>query len=111
VTTDIVVYRKTAKPTSTDWKSLTKIELDCGYKDNLSNYYIENPDHILGDLGMHEMYLSKEKRKRQQLKVTVSLAFVNDRLPKLIEQLKPRYKAESKAVVGSVVQFSSKSKA
>jgi hypothetical protein len=54
--------------------------------------------------------LSKEKRKRQALKVTSSLAFVNDRLPKLIDQLKPCYETESKAVTSSVVQFSSKSK-
>jgi type I restriction-modification system DNA methylase subunit len=111
VTTDIVVYRKTAKPTSSDWKGLTKIELACGYKDNLSNYYIENPEHILGDLELYEVYLSKEKRKRQGLKVTGSLAFVNDRLPKLIDQLKPCYESERKAVVSSVVQFSTKSKA
>ena len=111
VTTDLVVYQKKATPTSTDWKGLTKIELDCGYKDNLSNYYIENPDHILGDLEMYEVYLSKEKRKRQGLKVNGSMDLVNDLLPKMIDQLEPCYKAVVKSSVSSVVQFSSRFRA
>lgn len=95
-----------------DWNGLTKIELACGYKDNLSNYYVENPSHILGDLEKYEVYLSKERRKREGLKVTGSLALVNDRLPDLINQLEPIYESgKSKPVLKPVVGFADKSKA
>jgi type I restriction-modification system DNA methylase subunit len=110
VTVDIVVFQKKAKPNN-QYLGLTEIELSCGYKDVISDYYIEHQDHILGELEKYEMYLSKEKRTRQGLKVVGSIKEVDKRLPGLIAQLEPVYQQNSAAKVVSVgvVKFKSAS--
>jgi hypothetical protein len=57
------------------------------------------------------MYLSKEKRTRQGLKVVGSIKEVDKRLPGLIAQLEPVYQQNSAAKVVSVgvVKFKSAS--
>ena len=106
VTVDIVVFQKKAKPNN-QYLGLTQIELSCGYKDVISDYYIEHQDHILGELEKYEMYLSKEKRTRQGLKVVGSMEEVKKRLPELIAQLEPVYQSNSavNGVSGGVVKF------
>ncbi|WP_203368896.1 N-6 DNA methylase, partial [Cysteiniphilum marinum] len=110
VTVDIVVFQKKVKPKN-QYLGLTQIELSCGYKDVISDYYIEHQDHILGELEKYEMYLTKEKRTRQGLKVTGSMEEVEKRLPELIAQLEPVYQSNSavKGVSGGVVKFKSAS--
>ena len=94
VTVDIVVFQKKAKPNN-QHLGLTQIELSCGYKDVISDYYIEHQDHILGELEKYEMYLNKEKRTRQGLKVVGSIEEVEKRLPELIAKLEPVYQSKS----------------
>ena len=57
----------------------------------LSDYYIAHPEHILGNLEKYEFLLRKENRMRRGLKVVGSMAEVDERLPKLIDTLKPCY--------------------
>jgi hypothetical protein len=110
VTVDIVVFQRKQKPVN-QYLSLTQIELNCGYKDVISDYYVAHQDHILGELEKYEMYLSKEKRTRQGLKVVGTIQEVDKRLPELIAQLKPVYQQNivAKAVSGGVVKFKSAS--
>lgn len=86
---------------------LTQIQLSCGYKDVISDYYIAHQDHIIGDLEKYEMYLSKEKRTRQGLKVVGSPKEVESRLPELIAQFEPVYQQNDavKGVSSGVVRF------
>jgi type I restriction-modification system DNA methylase subunit len=98
VTTDIVVFQRKTNPKNKDWKGLTKIELECGYQDNISNYYIENPNHILGELKRYEIFLAKERRKRQGISVRSNLNYVKDNLPSLIDSLKSCYSPLSTVV-------------
>jgi type I restriction-modification system DNA methylase subunit len=110
VTVDIVVFQRKQKPVN-QYLGLTQIELNCGYKDVISDYYVAHQDHILGELEKYEMYLSKEKRTRQGLKVVGTIEEVDKRLPELIAQLKPVYQQNivAKAVSGGVVKFKSAS--
>ena len=84
---------------------LTQIELNCGYKDVISDYYIDNENHILGELQKYEIWLPKEKRHRRGLKVVATIDEVNKRLPDLIAEFEPVYKQSEplKAVSGGVV--------
>ena len=90
VTTDIVVFKKVAKPNN-DYLGITQIQLACGYRDVLSDYYIAHPEHILGNLEKYEFLLRKENRVRRGLKVVGTMAEVDRRLPQLIAELKPCY--------------------
>jgi type I restriction-modification system DNA methylase subunit len=110
VTVDIVCFRKCSKPNN-QYLGLTQIELNCGYKDVISDYYIEHQDHILGDLEKYEIYLSKEKRTRQGLKVVGSIEEVEKRLPELIAQLEPVCQSSSaiNGVSSGLVNFKSAS--
>ena len=96
VTTDIVVFQKRAKPNNKHL-GLTEIELNCGYKNVISDYYIDNQDHILGDMKTYEVYMPKDKRTRKGLKVVGSIHDLDDKLPKLISKLEPLNKENSKA--------------
>jgi type I restriction-modification system DNA methylase subunit len=111
VTTDIVVFQKKEKPNN-QHLGLTQIELNCGYKDVISDYYIENENHILGELQKYEIWLPKEKRHRRGLKVTATIDEVNKRLPDLVAELEPVYKKNEplKAVSGGVVERKSANK-
>jgi type I restriction-modification system DNA methylase subunit len=108
VTTDLLVFQKKEKPNN-QHLGLTQIELNCGYKDVISDYYIENQNHILGELQKYEIWLPKEKRHRRGLKVSATLDEVNKRLPDLIAELKPVYKQSKqlKAVSDSFVKRNS----
>lgn len=90
VTTDIVVFKKQTQPNN-DYLGITQVQLACGYRDVLSDYYIAHPEHILGNLEKYEFLLRKENRMRRGLKVVGSMAEVDERLPKLIDALKPCY--------------------
>jgi type I restriction-modification system DNA methylase subunit len=105
VTTDLLVFQKKEKPNN-QHLGLTQIELNCGYKDVISDYYIENESHILGELQKYEIWLPKEKRHRRGLKVTATIDEVSKRLPDLIAQLEPVYKQSEplKAVSVGVVE-------
>jgi hypothetical protein len=82
---------------------LTKIELPCGYQDNISNYFVENPNHILGELKKYEIFLTKERRKRQGISVRSNLDYIKDNLPNLIDKLTPCY-----SPIATVVSLDSK---
>ena len=103
VTTDIVVFQKQAKPNN-DYLGITQVQLACGYRDVLSDYYIAHPENILGNLEKYEFLLRKENRMRRGLKVVGSMAEVDERLPKLIDALKPCY-ASPKSVNSNVVSI------
>jgi type I restriction-modification system DNA methylase subunit len=111
VTTDIVVFQKKEKPNN-QHLGLTKIELNCGYKDVISDYYIENENHILGELQKYEIWLPKEKRHRRGLKVSATIDEVNKRLPDLIAGLEPVYKQDVvlKVLSDGLVQRASENK-
>jgi hypothetical protein len=79
VTTDIVVFKR-----HNDWVNTTKIEIDNGYQDYLSNYYINHPSHILGTLENYEVKVKNENRTRHGLKVTGTLENAIKRLKELI---------------------------
>ena len=106
VTVDIVVFQKKEKPNN-QCLGLTQIQLSCGYKDVISDYYIEHQDHIIGELEKYEMYLSKEKRTRQALKVVGSMEEVEKRLLELIAKLEPVYQQNTseKGVNSGVIKF------
>ena len=53
VTTDIVCFKKQAKANN-DYLGITQVQLACGYRDVLSDYYIAHPEHILGNLEKYE---------------------------------------------------------
>lgn len=78
----------------------------------ISDYYIENQNHILGELQKYEIWLPKEKRHRRGLKVTATLDEVNKRLPDLIAELESVYKQNEplKAVSSGVVERKSANK-
>ena len=92
VTTDLVVFQKQAKPNN-DCLGIAQIQLACGYRDVLSDYYITHQNHILGNLEKYEFLLRKENRMRRGLKVVGTMAEVDRRLPQLIAELKPCYES------------------
>lgn len=106
ITTDIVVFQKTSNPAK-DWQGISAIELDCGYTDNLSDYYIKHPEHLLGKLEKYEVWLSKEQRKRRGLSVSGSMTEVMAKLPSLIDDIEPVCSGQG-AIEGCVIDFKQK---
>jgi len=107
ITTDLVVFCKTGKPQG-NWQGITQVELDCGYRDCISDYYIEHPEHLLGKVEKYEAWLSKEQRKRQGLTVSGAMNDVTAKLPKLIDGIEPIYTGHQKADKGCVIDFKQK---
>ena len=107
VSTDLVVFHKTQNPQG-NWQGITQVELDCGYRDYISDYYIEHPEHLLGSVDKYEAWLSKEQRKRQGLTISGSIGDVRAKLPKLIDGIEPIYTEHQRADKGRVIDFKHK---
>ena len=95
VTVDLVVFKRKGDDslfTNTSilksrWQYVSKIELDSGQQFYLSQYYIDNPKHIIGELSFYEMWLQNANRMRSGLCCKGDLNLVKQKLPKLIDKL------------------------
>ncbi len=86
ITVDVVIFRRVKNP-NTDWVESKLHKQENGEQFYLNGYFIEHPEHVLGELQTYESYSYFEDRPRRGLKCIGSLEQVQTRLPELLRKL------------------------
>ncbi len=88
ITVDVVVFQRKANP-HTQWQSSKQVKFANKQRVYLADYFIQHPEHVLGELDSYEVYSQFESRPRIGLKCVGTLAEVQTRLPQLVSELHP----------------------
>lgn len=88
VTVDVVIFQRTHTPQK-DWIDSQEVAFADGNQLYMTNYFIDNPNYVIGKLGTYEAYSFFEDKPRQGLKCTASLEEVKKRTSELIQTLRP----------------------
>ncbi len=99
VTVDLVIFRKRdlKQKNNNDqqlsnlptWFHSKKIKFDNGIETFMSEYFINHPEHVIGDIQSYSKWMPSQNRNRTGLKCVGNLDLVNAKLPSLINHLKP----------------------
>lgn len=86
ITVDVVVFQRKANPNK-NWQTTTQATLADKTRFYMADYFIQNPEHVLGELDTYEAYSYFEDRPRRGLRCVASKEEVQARLPQLLNDL------------------------